>query len=150
MKLWLGEVPEYTVAFAQCIVFISLTYAAFEPIRAAVLATNKIAKFMIIPDSFYILVLPVSYFICNITENPIYMIVCIVFFDPCLLVASLSCLCCYVLSLITSYTISGFCILLICNSFILICIIYLVGLSSKEKYIINKYIKKLTTYMYVQ
>ena len=34
---------------------------------------------MIIPDSFYILVLPVSYFICNITENPIYMIVCIVF-----------------------------------------------------------------------
>ena len=70
---------EYTVAFAQCIVFISLTYAAFEPIRAAVLATNKIAKFMIIPDSFYILVLPVSYFICNITENPIYMIVCIVF-----------------------------------------------------------------------
>lgn len=79
MKLWLGEVPEYTVAFAQCIVFISLTYAAFEPIRAAVLATNKIAKFMIIPDSFYILVLPVSYFICNITENPIYMIVCIVF-----------------------------------------------------------------------
>ena len=37
MKLWLGEVPEYTVAFAQCIVFISLTYAAFEPIRAAVL-----------------------------------------------------------------------------------------------------------------
>lgn len=79
MKLWLGEVPEYTVAFAQCIVFISLTYAAFEPIRAAVLATNKIAKFMIIPDSFIYLVLPVSYFICNITENPIYMIVCIVF-----------------------------------------------------------------------
>ena len=171
MKLWLGEVPEYTIAFAQCIVFISLTYAAFEPIRAAVLATNKIAKFMIIPDSFYILVLPVSYSICKITENPIYMIVCIVVFDiltcclrtyfaskvciikikemlfsiffPCLLVASLSCFCCYILSIATPCTISGFGILLICNSFILICIIYLVGLSSKEKYAINKYTQGL-------
>ena len=171
MKLWLGEVPEYTVAFAQCIVFISLTYAAFEPIRAAVLATNKIAKFMIIPDSFYILVLPISYFICKITENPIYMIICIISFDiltcclrtylaskvciikikemlfsiflPCLFVASLSCICCYILSLITPYTISGFCILLISNSFILICAIYSLGLSSKEKYVINKYIKQL-------
>lgn len=126
---------------------------------------------MIIPDSFYILVLPISYFICKITENPIYMIICIISFDiltcclrtylaskvciikikemlfsiffPCLLVASLSCFCCYILSIVTSCTISGFCILLISNSFILICIIYFLGLSSKEKYAINKYRQRL-------
>ncbi len=168
MKLWLGEVPEYTVAFAQCIVFISLTYAAFEPIRAAVLATNKIAKFMIIPDSFYILVLPVSYFICNITENPIYMIVCIVFFDiltcclrtylaskvciinireilhqiilPCIYVACFSCIICYSISYLTPHSLWGLVFILLCNSISLLIIIYICGLNKQEKITINKII----------
>ena len=51
MALWLGDVPAYAVSYAQGIVFISLTYAAFEPIRTAVLATGRIVKFMLIPDS---------------------------------------------------------------------------------------------------
>ena len=42
MHLWLGKVPPYTVEFAQAMAFVSLTYAAFEPIRSAVLATNRI------------------------------------------------------------------------------------------------------------
>ena len=51
MHLWLGKVPPYTIEFAQATAFISLTYAAFEPIRSAVLATNRITKFMLVPDS---------------------------------------------------------------------------------------------------
>lgn len=47
MHMWLGKVPSYAVEFAMCAVFISLTYALFEPIRTSVLATNKITKFMI-------------------------------------------------------------------------------------------------------
>lgn len=165
MGLWLGNVPEYTVAFARCTVFISLTYAAFEPIRAAVLATNNITRFMLIPDSFYLLVLPVSYIICRVTDNPILMIVGIVIMDilkcgiytyiasevcilkvkefikkilfPCLLVALFSCLICYGLSLITPETIIGLCILLIANSIILLAIIYIYGLSKSEKGIVK-------------
>lgn len=171
MKLWLGDVPEYTVAFAQCTVFISLTYAAFEPIRSAVLATNRIVKFMLIPDAFYLLVLPISYIVCKITNDPIHLIICIVLLDiltcclriyfaskvssikvkeisfsvllPCLYVATLSCICCYGLSLITPYTIFGLCLLLIGNSFILINAIYLLGTSFKEKDIINRHIKRV-------
>ena len=81
MKLWLDNVPEYTVEFVKCIVFISLTYSAFEPIRASVLATGKIVKFMIIPDSFYVLVLPLSYMVSIILKNPVFMIITVVIMD---------------------------------------------------------------------
>ena len=81
MHLWLGKVPPYTIEFAQATAFISLTYAAFEPIRSAVLATNRITKFMLVPDSFYLLVLPLGYFVANMGGNPILLIITIVTFD---------------------------------------------------------------------
>ena len=81
MHLWLGKVPPYTIEFAQATAFISLTYAAFEPIRSAVLATNRITKFMLVPDSFYLLVLPLGYFVAKIGGNPILLIATIVTFD---------------------------------------------------------------------
>lgn len=165
MKLWLGNTPEYTVAFAQCTVFISLTYAAFEPIRAAVLATNNITKFMLIPDSCYMLVLPISYMICKLTDNPVLMMGSIVTIDilmcglriylaskvsiikikdfikeillPCLLVVFFSCIVCCGLSLITSETILGLCILVLLNSIVLLGIIYVCGLSKQEKKMTN-------------
>jgi conserved hypothetical transmembrane protein; putative transmembrane protein len=81
MHLWLGKVPPYTVEFAQAMAFVSLTYAAFEPIRSAVLATNRITKFMLVPDSFYLLVLPLGYFVAKLGDNPVSLIVTIVAFD---------------------------------------------------------------------
>lgn len=81
MHLWLGKVPPYTVEFAQAMAFVSLTYAAFEPIRSAVLATNRITRFMLVPDSFYLLVLPLGYFVAKLGNNPVFLIVTIVAFD---------------------------------------------------------------------
>ena len=81
MHLWLGKVPPYTVEFAQAMAFVSLTYAAFEPIRSAVLATNRITKFMLVPDSFYLLVLPLGYFVAKMGHNPVLLIATIVAFD---------------------------------------------------------------------
>lgn len=74
MHLWLGNVPPYTVEFAQVMAFVSLTYAAFEPIRSAVLATNRITKFMLIPDSVSLLGLPIAYFLAKNGENPSVLI----------------------------------------------------------------------------
>lgn len=171
MKLWLGDsLPPYTVEFAQCTVFISLTYAAFEPIRTAVLATNKIRNFMLIPEFFYILVLPTSYLCYYINENAIWLIGAIVgmdiltaclriylasqasilqvkdiiksIFTPAISVGLLSSIGCYYLNSICSNDFLGICILLITNSLFLITIIYLIGLSISEKKIINKLLKK--------
>lgn len=166
MRLWLGDVPEYAVSFAQATVFVSITYSAFEPIRAAVLATGKIAKFMIIPDCFYVLVLPLGYIIGKLSNNPTYMIISIVGMDvitcairvyiasqvsilvlheiakkviiPCINVIILSSVVCYFLSLYFSDTIMDLLILLTVNSLLLIGIIYFLGLNSIEKKFINQ------------
>ena len=172
MKLWLGSsLPPYTVEFAQCIVFISLLYAAFEPIRTAILATNKIRNFMLIPESFYLLVLPISYLSYHINQDARLLIISIVGMDiltsclrvylaskvsilqnkdivkliliPALSVGVISYIGCYFLNLIYSNNITGLCILLITNSLLLFIIIYLIGLSKAEKKIINKIIYKM-------
>ena len=172
MKLWLGNsLPPYTVEFAQCIVFISLLYAAFEPIRTAVLATNKIRNFMLIPESFYLLVLPVSYICYHFSQNAIWLIVSIVSMDiltaclriylasqvsvlnvrdilkkiliPAIFVGGISCVVCYFLNLICSYNLLGLFLLLICNSLFCISIIYIIGLSKTERKFINNCILKI-------
>lgn len=81
MALWLGQVPDYMVAFVRGTIFISLTYAAFEPIRTAVLATGRITQFMLLPEAFYLLVLPVAYLVARLTDSPSWMLVSVVGMD---------------------------------------------------------------------
>lgn len=161
MKLWLGNIPEYIVPFVQCTVFLSLTYAAFEPIRTAVLATNKIKEFMLIPDTIYLLVIPTAYVVCRITSNPISLIVILVSFEificvirillathvtvfrlseflkqilwPCLTVAIFDCIICYGLSFWFSVSILGLIGMIIINSIFLLVLIFALALSCSEK-----------------
>lgn len=161
MKLWLGKVPEYAVFFAQCTVFLSLTYAAFEPIRTAIYATNRIRNFMLIPETLYLLVIPISYVISKLTYSPFSMILSIVITDicvcavrvylatkvsiiqiskickqvifPCLSVGVLSSILCYFISQITvPNTFSGLIELVIMNNIGLVIIILCTGLSKIE------------------
>lgn len=171
MELWLGEVPSYAIEFAQCIVFISLTYAAFEPIRTAVLATNKITKFSIVPETFNIAVLPVGYIVSHLTNNPFFLIIVIVGFDiltcairvyyagkvsliklralfyqiilPCAIVAILSGFVCWGISSILSSDLKGLMILLVVHSVILAGIIYEVGLSKHERGMIRTFVNRM-------
>ena len=172
MTLWLGDpLPFYMVEFAQCTVLVGLVYSAFEPIRTAVLATNQITKFMLIPESFYLLVLPISYLCYHYTQSPIWLIVSIITMDiltafvrtyfaaqvtilqikeiikriliPAILVAVISSGACYFLHLICSNNLPGMCLLLIINSLLLLIIIYLIGLSNSERNLINKMISKM-------
>lgn len=169
MTLWLGDrLPLYTVEFSQCMVFISLLYAAFEPIRTAVLATGKIKNFMLIPEGFYLLVLPISYLFYVINKDAIWFIVSIVSMDvltaciriylaskvsvlkiteilksifvPAILVGISSSVICYVLNSVYNNNFYGLCMLLITNSLSLVGIIYLIGISKKERILINTFI----------
>lgn len=171
MQLWLGAPPKYTIEFVQCIIFLSLTYAAFEPIRTAVLATNKITKFMLIPDIANLLALPLSYIIGKVTKEPGYLIFFIVIFEilTCILriyyatqvsiikakdlisnvisrsilVALLSSIICYFLAKYTESDLQGLIILLIINSFILCGLIFIFGLTKYEKRQIIKLIHSM-------
>lgn len=175
MKLWLGEVPQFAVVFVQCAVFLSLTYAVFEPIRTAVYATNRIKQFLLIPDTLYLLVLPIGYMVGKITGNPSLFILSTVAFEiiicgvriiyasqvtsfrkrelvmnilfPCILVGVLDAVVCYGLSILFSENILELIALVLINVLCLLGIIYMVGLSSKERHQIKlqvcKYISNL-------
>lgn len=164
--LWLGKVPEYTTSFCICSIFLSFTYAGFEPIRTAVLATNKIFKFMIIPDSIYIVTeLAFSFIVAKISDNPLMMMVTVVCLDmfsclvrlwyackvtfirlhslliyvawPIAKVTLLSLVSCFILSLLTRESIIDLLILLVLNTLFMVAIIYWQGINKQERTAVN-------------
>lgn len=173
MKLWLGEVPEFAVEFAQCIVFMSLSYALLEPIRSAVLATKDIMYFSIIPELSKIIMLPTAYFISSMLGNPIALILTAAIFEiitcflylylarkvsffrfrnfavqtflPCLYVSIFSCLSCGLMAKYMSEDFKGIVILLVVHSVLLLFAIYLFGLNLAERELMHKLLNKLKT-----
>lgn len=171
MKLWLGDVPPHTVIFMQSIIFLSLTYAAFEPIRTAVLATNKIIKFMIIPDTVNLISLPLAYCVGKLFGQPSYLICTVVGIEilmcvlrtyyaikftelrakemflkilfPSLLVVAFASIVCLVLSSLFKDSFLGLLELLALNSVALCLIIYFVGISKEEKKQIHNIVTKI-------
>lgn len=170
LTLWLGEVPTYTVEFVKATVFVGLMFATFEPIRTAVMATGQIAKFILYPNIFYLLVLPISYLVGKGTNNPVWMISCIVcieillclmliyyaskvtiitikewtrrIFFPGVIVALFSSMVCYSLTKMTGETIIGLLVLVGLNALALIGIIYMLGLSVEEKGMVHSVFRK--------
>ena len=170
MQLWLGEIPPYMVSYAKAIVYLSLTYAMFEPIRTSVLATNRIAKFMIVPNILIILSLPVSYLLAIWIGNPVVLIISVVVFDvigcliriyyalrvspillkdlfvkvilPTIRVAIVSTIVCMLIVSFFDEGLIGLLFLLIVNSLFLCGIIYILGINREEKLIVDSLIRK--------
>jgi O-antigen/teichoic acid export membrane protein len=63
LKLWLGEVPQYTVVFVQIMLMNALISTSNAGIPAAVQATGKIKYYQIILSTVMLLALPVSYYL---------------------------------------------------------------------------------------
>lgn len=173
LQLWLGNVPQYTVTYVQCTIFLSLTYASFETIRTAVYATGNITRFMIWPEAIYLLVLPISYFAGVATNNPNSLIVSMVVYEiivciirvwiasrytviairevlgkvicPCTIVALSSLILCYMLSTVIPITLLGLICLVVANSISLCIIILLIGLSKSERNVMKKYVNRLNS-----
>lgn len=169
MHLWLGNVPPYAVTYAQCTIFLSLTYASFETIRTAVYATGNITKFMIWPEAIYLLVLPISYYAGIITNDPNALIIAMVLYEifvctirvwiaskvsiirinellkkvikPCFCVAVPALFICKIITLFIPQTIWGLISILCLNSISLSLIIIVIGLSKQEKNMISTFLK---------
>lgn len=161
MKLWLGDVPDHLISFVRMIVFVSLVVSAMEPVKIAVLTSNRIVQYLIFPDSLFLLVLPLSYLVGHLTSNPNWQMAVIVFLDvlccslriyigikttsldlfiyfkqvvmPCIYVAIPSCICCYILSIFFKENIMGSVGLFSCNSVLLLFFVYMCGLDKEEK-----------------
>lgn len=171
IRLWLGEVPQYVVPYSIIAVTISVIYAVLEPVRSGVIATNRIKKFMLYPDTFYLLVLPLIYFVCNATKEPLYLMICILIMEllaciyrayyamiackitiktvirkilcPCFNVFISSFIFCYLISRYFPESLTGLLGLLIVNCLFLMVAVYFMALTVEEKKYILQIVKKV-------
>lgn len=170
LHLWLDEVPSYMVPFVQATMFTSLLYAFFEPIRTAVLATNNISKFMIMPNIFYIISLLISYCLAYRSNSPVILILSVVILDiigcafrvyyalqvspiilveiiksvliPIIIVGIASAFGCWLLSVYTNDNLLDLIVLLVLNSIVLLVIIYIFGINHRERQLFVDLIKR--------
>lgn len=162
MRLWLGNVPLHTVGFARCAILLSLAYAWFEPIRTAVLATNRIGRFLIVPEAAYLLlVLPLAYVVGEAAGNPVAMMATIVATDivrcalrvgcarrvsfvrwkpfllqvivPCLSVLAVATLAAYALAPAFADTLAGLALFLVATTLVVALAVITIGVSREER-----------------
>ena len=61
LKLWLCNVPEYTVAFVRLTLVVSMLESLKMPLNTSIHATGNIKKFQLLEGTAMLMILPVSY-----------------------------------------------------------------------------------------
>lgn len=61
LHIWLGLVPEYTVAFTRLILITSLLYTLSNPIIISVHATGRLKRFQLVEGTILLTIVPVAY-----------------------------------------------------------------------------------------
>lgn len=161
VELWLGKKPAFVTEFSVCMVLVSLLYASFEPLRTSVLATGRIARFMLIPNIIQLTVLPFMWFLAMRYNDPRWMAVAIVAMEfvscglrlwygtrdgvirlwevfscvllPCICVLLPSAVICWFLSPLVANTLGGFCVLLASNVVLVSLLTWFLGLNNVER-----------------
>lgn len=79
--LWLGQTPEYSVAFIQLMLIYSLIESLSKTIMAGVHASGKIRTYQIVMGLFQVIILPVAYVLLWMGYSPIAVFVAMVIVD---------------------------------------------------------------------
>lgn len=61
LRLWLGMVPEHSVAFLRLVLVVGLLCALSNPIAVSVHATGRLKKFQLIEGSILLSIVPIAY-----------------------------------------------------------------------------------------
>lgn len=75
LKLWLNEVPEYTIEFCRCLIVLTVVLQLSRGLMAAVQAIGKIKYYQIISGTIQILILPLGYLMLSKGYKPYYIVV---------------------------------------------------------------------------
>ena len=78
LHLWLGKVPKYAVEFCQMAVLMGLAVSFVEVARTSIVATGRIRRFVVIPNSLHLLLLPLCLVLNKYFNSPIVMMAAIV------------------------------------------------------------------------
>lgn len=82
LRLWLRDVPEYTVQFLRVILCMNLIEALANPIYAVVEATGKIKRFQIVNGLVILLIFPISYLFLKFLDiSPVSIFIIQLFFS---------------------------------------------------------------------
>lgn len=81
LRLWLGSVPEYTVAFTRLSLLAIMVETLGRILIMAIQATGKIAKFQMIEANILLLIIPVSYVCLKLGAPPtsVYVTLLVIF-----------------------------------------------------------------------
>lgn len=167
MNLWLDDVPQYCIEFAQLSIFMSILNSGFESVRTAVTATGKIKKFSIIPNMIFLLIIPILIVVSQFHSPLLVMLILVIgdyiiygirfYFASKVSCISLKVFCMnvvlriaivFIVSFIFAYflnsyfsdSIIGLIKLVFTSIFIITISAYLLGLNKEEKIILNQYI----------
>lgn len=75
LNLWLGVVPDYTVAFVRILLFQTVFLSMWNPLFIAGLATGKIREFGLKTSICNILKMPICLVVLVVGGNPILFII---------------------------------------------------------------------------
>lgn len=79
--LWLGQTPEYSIAFIQLMLVYSLIESLSKTIMAGVTASGKIKTYQIVIGLFQVIILPLAYVLLWMGLSPIYVLISMVVVD---------------------------------------------------------------------
>ena len=82
LKLWLGEVPEYTVPFVRLTLLVNMLESLKMPLNTSIHATGNIKKFQLLEGTVMLMILPLS-FMClkfGMSATSVFVIQAIIFF----------------------------------------------------------------------
>ncbi len=170
LKLWLHEIPAYTVLFTRLMLITILIESISYPLMTSIQATGRIKWYQIVVGGLLIINLPISYVFLKIGYQPeITMYISIIlavlaqgfrlFFMQRLLkmsirtylinviiiisaVTLLSCILPTILHFIYNESFLRFCGVTICSFICCFIFIYIIGLQKEEKKYVNTFIRK--------
>ncbi len=89
LNLWLGSVPNYSIAFVQLTLVFTLSEAVSHPLVTAMLATGKIRNYQLVVGGIQMLNLPLSYLCLYLGMDAQFVLVVSIILSQCCLFARL-------------------------------------------------------------
>ncbi len=77
LRLWLGIVPEHTVAFLRLVLVTGLLYTLSNPIIVSVHATGRLKKFQIVEGTMLLSIVPIAYVLlkfCGVKPEYVFLV----------------------------------------------------------------------------
>lgn len=84
LKLWLVEVPEHTDNFIRIMLIQAWLSVLSNPISVGIYATGKMKNYSLIISIFYLLILPISYFVLRVHAIPELVFIVYVSLELCI------------------------------------------------------------------